>query len=299
MRSWLDGFKIGFRAQLEHEAQALGVSVRTVKLVSLAFWLFVAGLMLFPLVARAQVAGLCGPGKACSVKSLETTGSSTTGSYSWNLKASGGVLCLDPLCGSRLVQSGGAYQFFNGGTSYMTINPGVAASTSMFLYGASLGSGASGTGTAFASFPSAAAAPGRWIYDSTNNVWRFSDGSSWLAVAKEFLASAYFPAGITPASAITTTIWNTIKPGLLKQINALIVTPGTGAGTFTVDVYDVSGTTQLCVTGTQACNASAGSSLSVNCSVAMTAGNQFSIRVNDSGCTTGPALNLNALVIGG
>lgn len=70
-------------------------------------------------------------------------------------------------------------------------------------------------------------------------------------------------------------------------------TPGTGGGTFTVDIYDNTTSTVLCTSSATACNTSPISSK--DCAAVTTAQyTDIRLRTHMSGCTTSPSLNLCA-----
>lgn len=53
---------------------------------------------------------------------------------------------------------------------------------------------------------------------------------------------------------------------------------------FTVDVYDLTTTTVLCVTGNLACNNTAGTAVVVSCSSSAAAGDDIQVRINEGSC---------------
>lgn len=267
-------------------------------------------LMLLASSSLAQVAGLCGPGKNCKVKTLETTGSATTGSYAWALKIPNGPICTDATCTGRIAgtgTTGGAFAFINGATNYFTINPGVATYAVNFLYGAELGSGASGAGTAFSSFPAATA--GKLLYDSTNSTWRYSNGTSWFPVGPYNLSDEfviYFP-GLSTLLNLPMSRWLAPRSIWLggsyvstfgTQIySATTLVAGVGAGNAVFTIYNVSDAAATTATLTVPCAAAAGTvtaSGSIDSSVVITtSAKTFELRLTTNGCTTLPTLNLN------
>lgn len=249
-------------------------------------------------LAAAQVAGVCGAGKTCSVAKMNVT------------RSGSGLVCLR--------SAAGQYDW-----GFSTVNPNAVglwvfnAGTNCTAGGVALnnwdtnGVGLAGTVTsvtgfaaplAFASFPACVPGlTGRLLFDSTAGVWRYCDGGSWALLAHEETVSSYLPV-MAPAASIDVTNVGLYVSGVLRGLAGTVMVAGTGAGTFTLDFYDANGpngSAALCTTGATGCATIVGGTTMVYCyGVAVVGGHNFVVRAHTNGCTTAPALNIIATIGG-
>lgn len=115
-------------------------------------------------------------------------------------------------------------------------------------------------------------------------------------MAQEYTQNAYHPA-LAPGTGVTLSYANTRTPAVVRAISGQTLSLGSGAGTYTVEVYDLTAAAVRCTSAALACNAA--NQFSTNCSGAIPAGNAYAIRINSAACATTPVLNLTALLSGG
>lgn len=305
MRAWLHGFRQGFNAQLDFEASKIGVTPRAFRVLTVLFWLAVFAVMV-PVAARAQVAGLCGPGKDCSVRSLRTTRAASAteicmgaghASPYWGINSSPTAIGWNRFTDDRCA-----------GTSLGLMS--LSASALVTYNGVLIASNAGFEGSvAFSSFPSAASSAGRLLYDSTNTTWRYSNGTSWFPVGPYNLSDEfviYFP-GLSTLLNLPMSRWLAPRSIWLggsyvstfgTQIySATTLVAGVGAGNAVFTIYNVSDAAATTATLTVPCAAAAGTvtaSGSIDSSIAITtSAKTFELRLTTNGCTTLPTLNLN------
>lgn len=139
---------------------------------------------------------------------------------------------------------------------------------------------------------------GQFEWNPTIDRSRLCTSTGWVSLSQPANIAGHFPglATIAPADDIRIANQRMYVAGTMQRIgyNGLIAgTNGVGSNVYTIDVYDNTTSTVLCVTGNLACNiAGIGS---VDCASAQYA--QFDdlrIRVNCSGCATCPMTNVNA-----
>lgn len=83
--------------------------------------------------------------------------------------------------------------------------------------------------------------------------------------------------------------------GKFSRLGSTVDVAGTGAGTYSLEVYDTTTATQLCASGTMSCTAVAGSIGNANCTGTFAQFDDVAIRVLTNGCTTFPKLNATAV----
>jgi hypothetical protein len=226
-------------------------------------------------VVSGQVAGVCGPGKQCEVRSLRATGSRQAGSTQAGLVVDNGVICFDKTCTLRVFNGLGALATYHGVTRYFLVNPGVQTSTSQRFVAQGLNSGLvdSPGGQSFASFPTCNATYlGELRFDSTNTVWRWCDGSEWKAVASEVdvpkpaqFAGVCF--GVCSEDTYFTGAYQPASQEKVSKVTCSWRVPGTGGSTgVVVRVVDVDTPDVVCECTLGACNTAANQPLSCSCS---------------------------------
>lgn len=309
MRAWLHGFTGSFTARLDLEAGRLGVRRRELALVSALVWIFVLALLLVPFVAQAQVAGLCGPGKACSAAKFTATGGAsgtanvcvTGNNADWGWLASTSNFSLYSFTAGSKCSAAQTLKF-NVNVNDAAVRPNNSNGwfSAPYGYDASL---------AFSSFPAAAGVTGRMLYDSTNATWRYSNGTSWFPVGPYNLSDEfviYFP-GLSALLNLPMSRWLAPRSIWLggsyvstfgTQIySATTLVAGVGAGNAVFTIYNVSDAAATTATLTVPCAAAAGTvtaSGSIDSSVVITtSAKTFELRLTTNGCTTLPTLNLN------
>lgn len=167
-----------------------------------------------------------------------------------------------------------------------------------------LQTGATGAGTAFASFPAAAAGnESRILYDTTNDVLRLSTGTTWAKVlttgAYSSTFSGHLPA-LAPTSNVVVSEYQPPGAMTVYQVTGRVFVAGTGAGTFGVEVWNNATAASLCAVSGMACTSSAFSGFGMSgCTGAAGAGDYLVLRVDTSGCATAPVVNVTAELSGG
>lgn len=255
--------------------------------------------VLLAAAAQAQVAGLCGAGKACTVRSVRATGAGPAGgSGQCGFVVDNGYIC-DSTTSVRIAMGSalsGAWGVYSGGTRYLLVSPSTTNTATLNRFVAQ-GLNTSGTetagGLAFASFPTCSATyVGELRYDSTNNVWRFCDGATWLILATTAGAADEGWTAYEPSTLATgVNFIGAFKPArthTTARMRCVGRTAGSGSGNVTVSIYDQTGAATRC-TLTVACASSGGTLASTAC--AITAGNDHVLSVNAAGCSAAPFAN--------
>lgn len=153
-------------------------------------------------------------------------------------------------------------------------------------------------GVSYATLPAAAAGnKGALEYDTTNERLMWSNGTAWAAIPNNGVLSGYTSGSLVANQEIIRARMAS-GAGYVTRVGATVDVAGTGAGTFTVEAYNVTGVAQICVTGAIPCATAAGGSASVACTGAFALGDDVAVRMNQSGCTTKAELN-GYLVFGG
>lgn len=149
-------------------------------------------------------------------------------------------------------------------------------------------------GVATASLPTCnAGAAGQIQTDTDIDRPKFCDGAQHVYPVGNIAGTMPGLATIAAADAIVIGNQRMYSGGNVQRIGYAGVVGGTGGGTYTIDVYNNTSAAVECVTGTLACNA--GSIGSVDCANASYAAfDDLRIRINCSGCTTCPYVNVNA-----
>lgn len=129
------------------------------------------------------------------------------------------------------------------------------------------------------------------------------DGGAWQPLAisgpNETVAPShlggYFGGGVLSNGVVVIQSRFT-APATFTRLSSTIATAGVdGAHNFTIDVFDLTTTTVVCVTGSIPCNSVAGGGFSVACSSSVATADDVQLRVNDGAClTTAPLLNVAA-----
>jgi hypothetical protein len=119
-----------------------------------------------------------------------------------------------------------------------------------------------------------------------------SDGGSYVA---NYHLSAFFP-GISLAAGTVLIQSRFTAPAIFTWLSTTIVTSGSDAAhTFTMDVYDATTSSVVCVSQTIPCNGSPGGAYGGVCNGRIALYDDVSIRINDSACSvTAPILNVAA-----
>lgn len=196
---------------------------------------------------EAQVTNVCGPGKTCSVRLLTVTGQQgangvgiTLGNASNNLA---GICIANSAATVRAylfqrtstqlnVYGCSARDCSSCGTNVWSWDSSGGTNISFLTLIGSVGlaSGATGTGTAFGSFPACGASnAGRLLYDSTSSLWRWCHPGSTSWVELEGYSAPTISAGFGTSPSIT---------GGTAGARAFTVTVGTG-GTATNGTVDM------------------------------------------------------------
>ncbi len=128
------------------------------------------------------------------------------------------------------------------------------------------------------------------------------DGGAWQPLAisgpNETVAashlSAFFPGVVLAAGDVIAQSRFTAAATFTRLTTRIVTAGSDGAHTFTVDVFDLTTSAVVCVTGTITCNTAA-SSVGVACTGTVAIADDVQIRVNDASCTTtAPQMNIAA-----
>ncbi len=126
--------------------------------------------------------------------------------------------------------------------------------------------------------------PPLYLYDDGGTVGISTRHASHL--------SGFFPAGITPAAAIIVAGTRVTEALTTTRLSYVTMVVGTGGGTYTLDAYNQTTSTVMCVSGTLNCTGAVGGEFGGPCSGTAATADDIVIRVNDGSCATGPVLNI-------
>lgn len=129
-------------------------------------------------------------------------------------------------------------------------------------------------------------------YDTSTNTMKVCDGSGWRPLNRATF-SAY---NGNPSGAAGNAIGGMRFISGGGQVNRLAVTPviaGSGAGSFTVEVFDVTTALQKCVSAAIPCTSGPGAGVGFgnSCAASFAAADDLAIRIATNGCTTLPEFN--------
>lgn len=286
-----------------------------------------AVVVLFASSALAQLENTCGPGKACTVKTLKVTGGSGANNVGIQLGTSSNSLTSQCLANNNgtfpayLILRGGlnlnVYACSTAtctscGTNVWSWDGTAQASYSFWNLVGTIGiaTGASGTGTAFASLPACSGTTGRAYFDSTSGYWRNCRSSGQHAIGNVITlgdtVSAYHPQVAVnlpvnqftfPSQLFVPGTTSTFQTFSVRLDNAVTIVAGTGAGNAVYTVYNVTDTAATSATVTVPCASAAGTVTAGSNDTSLTIfGSQktFQLRLTTNGCTTLPIVNLTA-----
>lgn len=260
-----------------------------------ALWLVV----LLSVPAFAQVAGLCGNGRPCSVYSLRATAPVNTNAIT--LATTGAKLCLSSACAGYLTSdSVSSYAVWFYSTNQLRVWADVVQTTSYML-----SSNGYAAPVAFASFPAAAAGnAGRLLYDSTSAVWRISDGATWKKMVTNTTGTdAQGAAGAawnawsgvpgTPATEGDNFFGPFFTKSMTPDVTRLAcnwAVAGTGGATgVVVEVYDTTGAAQACQCTLGACTTAARVPLTCECLATLATTSTYVMRLHtNTDCDINP-----------
>lgn len=253
-------------------------------------------------LALGQV-NLCGTGKSCSVYTLSAM-KSTASTCAVSIPSASVRMCMGTATNAWLSYNGGSnvldIETSTGGFRFLTGGVQSGSSVGAGQFTASSGYNAS---VAYASFPAAAAGnTGRWLFDSTNVVWRYSNGSAWVKMPPAVwqFGGGIQDASIVKGSAIVTAQARAPIAATATSLEVVTLLAGTGAGTFDVVVYNVTTATTLCsVTGKACTNAAQTTDTTYGCTGVVNASDVLQIRVDNDGCDSSPFFNAIATLNGG
>ncbi len=139
---------------------------------------------------------------------------------------------------------------------------------------------------------------GALIFDTDAGVIRYNDGTAWQTPPVEAFFSASLAPGGTGAAATTMLRHRMTRPGRASRLSYTTTAAGTGAGSFTLELYDVTTTTVLCTRTLGSCT-TAGTYSTGSCSNAVWAAfDDIELRVDTSGCTTNPGVSAAIGIVG-
>jgi hypothetical protein len=224
-------------------------------------------------VVSGQVAGVCGPGKRCEARDFVATkqGAANDVSFSLGKSRTNGLFLYSgntpgiSFAGAWQALFGwGGFSVYTSGNLFTTGSIWTTSVSSTNGYNASL---------AFGAFPACGGVTvGRLLYDSTNAVWRWCDGSSWKAIASEVdvpkpaqFAGVCF--GVCSEDTYFTGAYQPASQEKVSKVTCSWRVPGTGGSTgVVVRVVDVDTPDVVCECTLGACNTAANQPLSCNCS---------------------------------
>lgn len=309
-RSFAEGFDREF---FKHRPPFM--SRRAFALGAVLWWGFLFSL-LYAATSLAQVAGVCGAGKACSVSKLNVTnaagrsvcvGLPSSGlSAEWQMSST--VLGLRSMNGPQCATA-------NSEVFQWNLSSGLAVAnfdfTSLGRTAAVTGfcSGPTCTGTAIGSFPTCTAGlSGRLLYDSTNNVWRTCNGATWLAMtpvvstggqyllhgvwtATATQAVSAAPEGVHFLGAFRPRAAPASPPPRADIIACNWQTAGAGGTTgVVVEVWNQTDGTQVCQCTLGSCTTTARDPLICGCEQNLLADKTYTVRLTSgTDCTTNPS----------
>lgn len=219
-------------------------------------------------------------------------GVSTAGVASLVFRSTAGYLS-SPGLNSNIIATETLASIGNATNTFNCTNANCSATTG-------IATGATGTGTAFASFPACnAAAASRVLYDSTNAVLRVCNAAAWVRMANHWTLAATWPAGTVKGTDLVLNESQPANAAISTAIVATVLVAGVGAGTYTVQVFNVTTATSLCVTTAKTCSdAVQTQALTSGCTGVVNAGDKVRIRITDTGCATSPVLSISAQFVG-
>ena len=255
--------------------------------------------------ASAQVAGLCGAGKNCSVNALKVTGSvPSAGTQPAAIQVlDGKAICLNAACSSYVDYNiaGGALRLVASSTA-IQVSSGVASAS--HYVSAATGFSAS---VAYASFPACAAGTlGRLLYDSTNDLWRYCGSDSvWHPMPRNTDAAQYYQSaqwssvcfGTCSTESSNFTGGYTPRGDTEKAVTRITCawgTAGTGGTTgVVVRLYDVGGAAELCSCTLGACTTAANTNLTCSCASGVLASSKnYAVQLKSTTDCTGNPSNI-------
>lgn len=161
---------------------------------------------------------------------------------------------------------------------------------SMFKLGSSTTAGLPTSSTTIA---------GALLFDSDAGVVRYNDGTAWQTPPVGATYSGSLPPGGTGAAGTIIAHHRMLRPGRGDRLSFVVTAAGTGGGTYTVEVYDLTTATSLCSRVAVACTAAANTISSGSCSTAVwAAADDIQLRVDTSGCTLNPGLTVTVGIVG-
>lgn len=161
---------------------------------------------------------------------------------------------------------------------------------SMFKLGSSTTAGLPTSSTTIA---------GALLFDSDAGVVRYNDGTAWQTPPVGATYSGSLPPGGTGAAGTIIAHHRMLRPGRGDRLSFVVTAAGTGGGTYTVEVYDLTTATSLCSRVAVACTTAANTISSGTCSSAVwAAADDLQLRVDTSGCTLNPGLTATVGIVG-
>lgn len=140
---------------------------------------------------------------------------------------------------------------------------------------------------------------GALLFDSDAGVVRYNDGTTWQTPPVGATYSGSLPPGGTGAAGTIIAHHRMLRPGRGDRLSFVVTAAGTGGGTYTVEVYDLTTATSLCSRVAVACTAAANTISSGSCSAAVwAAADDLQLRVDTSGCTLNPGLTATVGIVG-
>lgn len=242
-----------------------------------------------------QVAGVCGPGKACTVQSLTALKGVRTAQPNASFPA-----CTAGVEGLMLYDTNGHLLRWCDSGNWL-IAAGAPASTYPVTW--SYGFKAA---LAYASFPACdSTKDGALIWDTTNHILRACNNFAgvWQVVGTyagrlKLQQTTYYP-GL--AAGVPFGVFNNWLPnftaaplGFSVSLAAATLTAGTGAGNLVLSFYDAKTATDV-ITLTVPCAAAAGTKTAWSSGgfVPPNETDELDLRVKTDGCTTRPTLNVS------
>jgi hypothetical protein len=233
-------------------------------------------------------------GKACVVQSI-----TASAVQAFKMPANSTLCMNSPTCTTNLRYELGDVVIYEAGGKRLSIS-GATGRLSTPTFGIDSGGDMKATtylqtvGAATGSLAACAAGTaGALEYDTTTRSVKRCDGTSWHTIGEHNgMLSGYQPV-VAVAAAITITGIRFTSNATLTRLGATNTIAGTGAGSVTVSVRDVTSATTLC-TKTIACTAAAGATTSGSCTGNIAATDDVELRADTSACATGPAMNVVA-----
>jgi hypothetical protein len=259
--------------------------------------------------ASAQVAGICGSGKNCvanTYRATTATASASTPAFNCNTSAApAGMYCNTGSVVGISLNGTGTVLF--GNASYSVYAIGSTFNTAAAIAQTGFGSGAAGGGTAYASFPTCnAGALGRFLFDSTNGLWRYCGSDSvWHPMPGNTDAATLYQSAqwasvcFGTCSGESTNFTGSYSPRAdtekaVTRINCSWGTAGTGGSTgVVVRLYDTGGAAELCSCTLGACTTAANTPLSCSCASGVLASSKtYAVQLKSTTDCTGNPSNI-------